>query len=283
MNTYPHHIGDFNTATRHLSRDERAMYRDMLDMYYDKECPLDGSDFDLLAKRLLCVTPEDVASLQFLLQEFFEELEDGQWRHDRCERELAIYRSKQDAAGAVKKNENTRQTRSRAWRAAIFSALRLAGHQVHWRTSIEDARRLCEQHGVPIPACPEPVTPVTVTRVTRHAPDTGNQNQNQNHINTPPTPPPGGASASAQQNPPRTRSPTPKPATTRSPSRAHRGRAGQQHGHGHRRSPERLLPRTPPHPAGRDRRGHRRATRRGHRHDRVATARRVTASVTPVA
>ena len=211
MNTYPHHIGDFNTATRHLSRDERAMYRDMLDMYYDKECPLDGSDFDLLAKRLLCVTPEDVASLQFLLQEFFEELEDGQWRHDRCERELAIYRSKQDAAGAVKKNENTRQTRSRAWRSAIFSALRQAGHQVHWRTSIEDARRLCEQHGVPVPACPEPVAPVTVTRVTRHGLDTGNQNQNQNHINTPPTPPPGGAAASAQQSQPEAQPPSPPP------------------------------------------------------------------------
>lgn len=198
MNQYPHHIGDFNTATRHLSRNERAMYRDMLDMYYDRECPLDGSDFDLLAKRLLCVTPEDVAALQFLLREFFEELEDGQWRHDRCERELAIYRGKQDAAGAVKKSENTRQARSRAWRAAIFSALRQAGHQVHWRTTIEDARRLCEQHGVVVPACPEPVTPVTVTSVTRHAHDTANQNQNQNHINTPPTPPPGGASVASQ-------------------------------------------------------------------------------------
>ncbi|MGE8450704.1 MAG: DUF1376 domain-containing protein, partial [Pseudomonadales bacterium] len=37
MNHYPHHIGDFNTATRHLSRLERAIYRDMRDMYCDTE------------------------------------------------------------------------------------------------------------------------------------------------------------------------------------------------------------------------------------------------------
>ena len=39
MNYYQHHIGDFNNATRHLSLVERAIYRDLLDMYYDTEQP----------------------------------------------------------------------------------------------------------------------------------------------------------------------------------------------------------------------------------------------------
>lgn len=199
MNQYPHHIGDFNTATRHLSRLERAMYRDMLDMYYDKEAPLDGSDFDLLAKRLLCTTPEEVAALQFLLNEYFEEVEGGQWRHDRCERELSVYRSKQEAAGVVKSNENTRQTRSRAMRAAIFSALRAAGIEVHWKATLTDARRLCREHGVAIPTMPTCHAPVTVTSHARHALDTANQNQNQNHIE-PPNPPDGGASGSVDES-----------------------------------------------------------------------------------
>ena len=40
MKHYPHHIRDFNQATRHLTRIERSVYRDLMDLYYDTELPL---------------------------------------------------------------------------------------------------------------------------------------------------------------------------------------------------------------------------------------------------
>ncbi|WP_017817091.1 YdaU family protein [Acinetobacter baumannii] len=51
MNYYQHHIGDFNNATRHLSLIERAIYRDLLDMYYDTEKAIDASSIDRLARQ----------------------------------------------------------------------------------------------------------------------------------------------------------------------------------------------------------------------------------------
>lgn len=191
MNHYPHHIGDFNTATRHLSRLERAVYRDMLDMYYDTETALDGSNFDRLSRRLVCVTPDEVAALQFVLDEFFEHTDDGRYVHHRCERELAAFRAQQANNGVVKGNEKDRQARSRARRAAIFSALRTAGHSPAWNTSMRDLLALCREHGVAVPTDAPVTRPDTAGAVTRHAPDTANQNQNHNQI--PPNPPAGGA------------------------------------------------------------------------------------------
>lgn len=52
MNFYPHHIGDFNNATRHLTRVERSVYRDLIELYYDTECPL-NNDLEKLFRRAL--------------------------------------------------------------------------------------------------------------------------------------------------------------------------------------------------------------------------------------
>lgn len=64
MNHYPHHIGDQHSDTAPVTV-ERAVYRDALDMYYDTEAPLDGGDFDRLAKRLLCRDAAEVVAPQF--------------------------------------------------------------------------------------------------------------------------------------------------------------------------------------------------------------------------
>ena len=58
VNFYPHHIGDFNNATRHLTRTERSVYRDMLDMYYDTELPL-PLDSKTLSRKLLARSDEE--------------------------------------------------------------------------------------------------------------------------------------------------------------------------------------------------------------------------------
>lgn len=102
MNYYQHHIGDFNNATRHLSLVERAIYRDLLDMYYDTEQAIDASNLDRLARRLQCSTDEQVVALKYVLEEFFK-LDDGLYINNRCEREIAEFHSKRKQASEAGK------------------------------------------------------------------------------------------------------------------------------------------------------------------------------------
>lgn len=210
MYQYPHHIGDFNTKTRHLSRLERSIFRDMLDMYFDTELPLDGSDINLLARRLLCRSPEEVDAMQFVLAEFFEKQAGDMYANHECDAVIAQYRAQAENRETVKSNESARQERSRARRSAIFSALRQLGVAPKGTTKMDELLALCRQHGVTVtddgayvtqPA-PQPPVPtdngdvtdvVTQPPVTCHAPVTGNQNLNLNQGNTP-QPPNGGAS-----------------------------------------------------------------------------------------
>lgn len=207
MNHYPHHIGDFNTATRHLSRLERDVYRDMRDMYFDTEAGLDGSNFDLLARRLCCRTTEEVAALQFVLGEFFVLQEDGRYQNEECEQIIAQFQAQQTGRGQVKANENERQKRSRARRAAIFAALRSIGVVPPAKIKSDALMALCREHCVTVTdvdvlidgvqfdvgaAVQKPAghANVTVTDTPCHGDVTGNQNQNQNQIT--PQPPTGG-------------------------------------------------------------------------------------------
>lgn len=89
MNFYQHHIGDFNNATRHLTRIERSIYRDLLELYYDTEKPL-TSDFDRLARRCL-VDDNDRAAMRDVLNEFFILSDDG-YHNTRADREIAAYK-----------------------------------------------------------------------------------------------------------------------------------------------------------------------------------------------
>lgn len=162
MNHYPHRVGDFDAATRHLSRLERAIYRDMRDRYCLTESPLDGSDFDLLARRLLCVTPEDIAALQFVLDEFFELTSDGLWVNHECDQIIAAYRAQQAGNGVVKSNEKDRKARSRSRRSAMFSALRGVGVVLPYDTKMAELYRLCKAHQLHISE-DAPVTEHAVT------------------------------------------------------------------------------------------------------------------------
>ncbi len=111
MNHYPHHIGDFNNATRHLTRVERSLYRDMLDLYYDTEQPL-NRDTNKLARRLLANSEEERVAMQAVLDEFFT-LEDDGWHSARCDAEIAKYQglieqaSRAGKASAAKRSNKT--------------------------------------------------------------------------------------------------------------------------------------------------------------------------------
>lgn len=92
MNHYPHHIGDFNNATRHSTRVERSLYRDIMDWYYDSEKPIPAGDFEYIARRLLATSEEEKQALRVVLGEFFT-LDDGFYRNARCDKEILRYQS----------------------------------------------------------------------------------------------------------------------------------------------------------------------------------------------
>lgn len=84
MHSYQHNIKTFNNATRHLTRVERSLYRDLIELYYDTEQPLPADDFDRLARRVLAVSEEEKAALQYVLDEFFVKT-GNVYSHDYCD------------------------------------------------------------------------------------------------------------------------------------------------------------------------------------------------------
>lgn len=91
MKHYPHHIGDFDRATRHLTRIERSVYRDLIDLYYDTEQRL-TLDKAALCRRIIARSNEEVTAVEQVLNEFFTETPTG-WFHERCEEEIEAYRA----------------------------------------------------------------------------------------------------------------------------------------------------------------------------------------------
>jgi uncharacterized protein YdaU (DUF1376 family) len=92
---YRWHIGDYKTATAHLTNEEDLAYRKLLDYYYETEKPID-KPVAWLARRLRIATKD----VQSVLSDFF--IQEGEtWRHPRCDREIAgmeeaIERSRQN-------------------------------------------------------------------------------------------------------------------------------------------------------------------------------------------
>lgn len=101
MNYYPHHIGDFNSATRHLTRIERSVYRDLIELYYDTEAPL-SKPVERLCRLVVAHSEEERTAVQQVLNEFFTETEQG-WVHVRCEQEIAKYHGNKEAKSAAGK------------------------------------------------------------------------------------------------------------------------------------------------------------------------------------
>ncbi len=91
MYSYQHHIGDFDRATRHLTRLERSIYRDLLDMYYDteKQLPLDVA---YICRKILARSNEEATAVEQVLNEFFTKTPTG-WYQGRCEEEICAYHS----------------------------------------------------------------------------------------------------------------------------------------------------------------------------------------------
>src|SRR5690606_6590546 len=101
------HIGDFNSATRHLTRIERSIYRDLIDLYYDSEQPL-LLDIDKLCRLVIARSDEERTAVEQVLNEFFTRNDDG-WFHDRCDEEIAKYHGLKQAKSAAGKASAARR------------------------------------------------------------------------------------------------------------------------------------------------------------------------------
>jgi uncharacterized protein YdaU (DUF1376 family) len=95
LNYYPFHIGDYISATRHLSWDEDAAYRRLLDIYYTTEKPI-PTELRAVYRLVLATTEEQRAAVKAVLEEFFEATENG-WVNHRADTEIETMRDKQQA------------------------------------------------------------------------------------------------------------------------------------------------------------------------------------------
>ena len=100
MNYYQFHIADFALHTSHLSLEEEAVYRRLLDFYYDTESPIPTETQPVIRRLRLGLHSDVVASI---LVEFFVSESDG-WHNLRADIEINDYHKKADRARENGKN-----------------------------------------------------------------------------------------------------------------------------------------------------------------------------------
>lgn len=144
MNFYAFHIGDYASATRHLSWEEDCAYRRLLDVYYTREEPF-PDDLRAICRLVVATTPEQREAVEVVLREFFQQTESG-WISPRADREIDAMRVKQSAQEEKSQHESDRMRRYRERRAAMFEALRAAGIVPAWDVSVKELQRLHKLH-----------------------------------------------------------------------------------------------------------------------------------------
>ena len=106
MNHYPHHIGDWKSATGHLTLVERALYLGLIHHYYDQEGPIQHAELPALCRKLGARSEDEIAAVDVLLGEFFTWSNDC-WHHKKCDAVIAAYKAKSEVAkvNAVRSHE----------------------------------------------------------------------------------------------------------------------------------------------------------------------------------
>ncbi len=144
MNYYPFHIGDYLSATRHLSWEEDAAYRRLLDTYYTTEKAI-PAELRAACRLVLATTESQREAVQQVLTEFFELTPDG-WVNHRADSEIESMRDKQSMSENRDLHEKERMRRHRERRAEMFSSLREVGIVPAWDVPIKELQRLHNQH-----------------------------------------------------------------------------------------------------------------------------------------
>lgn len=105
MNFYPHHIGDYKSATTHLTNEEDLTYRRLLEMYYDTE-QLIPLDTQWVSRRLRV----GKLLVETILNDFFF-IEENGYSHARCNYEIAEFHRKGDISRANGKKGGRRKAK----------------------------------------------------------------------------------------------------------------------------------------------------------------------------
>ena len=111
MHYYTHHIGDYKRDTSHLSLLEHGIYRQLLDLYYLTETPLDANALRLIG----CRTDSERETAQIILDEFFKKTDKG-YIQMRCESEINRIYEKSDKARASAKARWNKEENANALR-----------------------------------------------------------------------------------------------------------------------------------------------------------------------
>ncbi|WP_405120718.1 YdaU family protein [Pseudomonas leptonychotis] len=96
MNYYQFHISDWALHTSHLTLEEEAVYRRLLDFYYDTESAIPEETNQVIRRLRLGNNAALVASI---LSEFFD-LRGGFWHNNRADKEISLYHAKAETARA---------------------------------------------------------------------------------------------------------------------------------------------------------------------------------------
>jgi len=154
MNYYPFHIGDYLSATRHLSWEEDAAYRRLLDTYYTTEKPL-PAELRAVWRLVLATTDSQREAVRIVLDEFFELTPDG-WINHRADIEISAMREKQ---------QKQRDRANKRWHkpdAKQTNAPAMPRHEeVHATASEKNANAM-----PPTPTPTPTPTPITITKKT---------------------------------------------------------------------------------------------------------------------
>jgi len=124
VNYYSFHIADFALHTNHLSLEEEAVYRKLLDYYYDTEAPI-PTETQPVIRRLRLGSYEN--TVKSILVEFFI-LEDDGWHNLRADEEIISYYKKAETArsngkkgGRPKKNKNLQKQKPKETQPVILA------------------------------------------------------------------------------------------------------------------------------------------------------------------
>ena len=93
MHYYKFEISVWNLHTAHLTLVEEAVYRRLIDHYYDIEQPI-GHDLKGMIRRLRLDGYEDQVTT--ILNEFFTQTEDG-WSNKHCDLKIKAYKNQKKA------------------------------------------------------------------------------------------------------------------------------------------------------------------------------------------
>lgn len=109
---YSHHIGDFRSGCHNMTRQERWLYRDMLDVYYDTEKPLPDS-LEEICKLIGSRGETESAMVSEILSLKFQKTDQGWW-HERCDLEIKkFHKNVEQASNAGKASAASRSAKAK--------------------------------------------------------------------------------------------------------------------------------------------------------------------------